>query len=196
MKLPEGYIVFEFKDSLTNAKVKESRDADKLFKDIKKKFFENDKGKHKGITQLLDSVQAIQKGDFFFDNTKNDSFIYPVLVVDNPVYCMRGMHTILDYMMREECTKRGLQSDQIKPLVLMDVATLKLYSDYLNSNGLINTFEQYYLHISLKGSIVKNDPFETLISFTEYMKDKNIGNMHKIFDRLLHEAAPLLRHYY
>lgn len=195
LKVPEGCIVFEYKDALTSAKVKESRNAEKLFADIKRNFFENDKGSHKGVTQLLDSAKAIQEGTFFFDNPETDSVIYPVLVVDNPVYSMRGMHTVLEYMMRDECKRRGLHSETIKPLVLMDVATLKLYSDYLNSNGLTNTFEQYYQHINPNGAKAKNEPFETLISFTEFMKDKEIGNMHKVFDRLLREAAPLLRHY-
>ena len=77
----------------------------------------------------------------------------------------------------------------------MDVATLTLYSDYFNSNGLVNAFEQYYQHINPNGIKAKNEPFEMLISFTEYMKDKEIGNMHKVFDRLIKEAAPLLRHY-
>ena len=181
LKVPEGCIIFEYKDALTSAKVKESRNAEKLFADIRRNFYENDKGSHKGVTQLLDSAKAIQEGAFFFDNLETDSIIYPVLVVDNPVYSMRGM--------------QGLRSETIKPLVLMDVATLKLYSDYLNSNGLTNTFEQYYQHINPNGAKAKNEPFETLISFTEFMKDKEIGNMHKVFDRLLREAAPLLRHY-
>ncbi len=193
LKVAEGCIVIEYKDALTSAKVKESRNAEKLFADIKRHFFENDKGSHKGVTQLLDSAKAIQEGTFFFDNPETDSVIYPVLVVDNPVYSMRGMHTVFEYWMREECKKRGLRSETIKPLILMDVATLKLYSDYLNSNGLVTTFEQYYQHIHPDGVIAKNEPFEMLISFTEFMKDKEIGNMKKVIDRLLLEAAPLLR---
>jgi hypothetical protein len=195
VKVPEGCIVFEYKDSLTSAKVKESRNEEKLFKDIKKKFFENDKGKHKGITQLLDNVEAIQKGSFFFDNVDADAVIYPVLVADNPVYSMRGMHTVLEYMMRDECAKRGLRSENIKPLILTDVATLKLYADYFNKNGMVVTFEQYYQHINPNDANVENEPFEMLISFTEFMKDKDIGSMHIVFDRLLHEAAPVIRHY-
>lgn len=195
IRVPEGCVVFEYKDALTNAKVKEMRDAEKLFAEIRKKFFESDRGSHKGVTQLLDSAKAIQEGSFFFENPTRDAVIYPVLVVDNPVYSMRGMHTVLEYMMREECERRGLRSDLIKPLVLMDVATLKIYADYLNNNGLIKTFEDYYMHLSQSVSEAKNDPYESLISFTEFMKDKNIGNMHKVFDKLLREVKPVLRHY-
>lgn len=195
IRVPEGCIVFEYKDALTNAKVKESRDAEKLFADIKKKFFKNERGSHKGITQLLDSAKAIQEGNFFFDKPSPDSIIYPVLVVDNPVYTMRGMHTLLDYIMREECLKRGMRSDTIKPLVLMDVATLKLYEDYLNSNGLIKTFESYYKHIDPNGAMARMQSFEVLISFTEFMKDKDIGGMGNVFDRIIREAKPVLRHY-
>ena len=176
-------------------KVKESRDAEKLFADIKKKFFENDRGSHKGVTQLLDCAMAIQNGNFFFDNPAGNSVIYPVLVVENPVYSMHGMHTVLEYMMREECSRLGMRSDTIKPLVLVDVATLKLYTDYLNNRGLVQSFEDYYKHIDLKGAIVQKDQFESLISFTDYMKDKDLGNMHNVFDKLIREAKPILRHY-
>ena len=195
IRVPEGCVVFEYKDALTNAKVKESRNADKLFAEIRKKFFENEKGSHKGITQLLDSAKAIQEGTFFFDKPSPDSMVYPVLVVDNPVYTMRGMHTLLEYMMRDECRKRGMRSDTLKPLVLMDVATLKLYSDYLNSNGFVNTFESYYKYVDSNGPVAKGEPFESLISFTEFMKDKDIGSMGKVFDQIIKEAKPVLRHY-
>ena len=195
IRVPEGCIVFEYKDALTNAKVKESRDAEKLFADIKKKFFENEKGSHKGVTQLLDSAKAIQEGSFFFDKTYPDSIVYPVLVVDNPVYTMRGMHTLLDYMMREECTRRGMRSDTIKPLVLMDVATLKLYADYLNTSGLIKAFDTYYKYVDPNGDVVDNHSFEDLVSFTDFMKDKDISHMGNVFDRIIREAKPVLRHY-
>lgn len=195
IRVPEGCIVFEYKDALTKAKVKESRDAEKLFADIKRKFFENEKGSHKGITQLLDSVKAIQESSFFFDKPSPDSIVYPVLVVDNPVYTMRGMHTLLDYMMREECTRRGMRSETLKPLVLMDVATLRLYSECFKSEGVVYYFEKYYMHVDPNGTEAKNDPFEALISFTEFMKDKGISNMGNVFDCIIREAKPVLRQY-
>lgn len=194
IRVPEGCIVFEYKDALTNAKVKESRDAEKLFADIKKKFFENEKGSHKGVTQLLDSAKAIQEGSFFFDKPSPDSIVYPVLVVDNPVYTMRGMHTLLDYMMREECTRRGMRSDTIKPLVLMDVTTLRLYSDYFKRNGIVGTFESYYNHVKTTGPGANEDFIEALISFTEYMKDKDISNMGFVFNHIMREAKSVMRH--
>lgn len=192
IKMPDGCVVIEYKDALTSAKVKESRDSERLFAEIHEKFFENGRGRHKGVSQLLDSAKAIQDGVFFFDDLPMDSVIYPVLVVDNPVYTMRGMHTVLEYLMRDECKRRGIRSDTIRPLVLMDVATLKLYSDYLNQNGIIRAFEDYYQHID-NSSV--SDPFEALISFSDYMKDKEIKNMGKIYDRLIREAKPVLRRY-
>lgn len=195
IRVPEGCIVFEYKDALTNAKVKESRDVERLFADIRKKFFENDKGSHKGVTQLLDSAQAMQEGTFFFDNPDHETAIYPVLVVDNPVYTMKGMRNLLEYMMREECTKRGMRLNNIKPLVVVDVATLKLYADYINANGLIAVFESYYKHVDPQGQKVREDLFETLISFSEFMKSKPIQNMEIVFNRIIREAKPLLQHY-
>ena len=194
IRAPEGCIVFEYKDALTNAKVKESRDVDMLFAEIRKKFFENESGSHKGVTQLLDSAKSIQDGTFFFDKPLHNSAVYPVLVVDNPVYTMRGMRNVLEYMMREECLKRGMCSKTIKPLVIVEVAALKLYADYLNTNGLIAVFENYYKHIDPQGKKVKEDIFETLLSFNEYIKSKPIQNMGLVFDRIMREAKRVLLH--
>lgn len=195
IRAPEGCIVFEYKDALTNAKVKESRDAETLFADIKEKFFVNDRGRHKGITQLLDSAAHIQNESFFFDRPPRDSMIYLVLVVDNPVYTMRGMHTILESMMREECDRRGMQTERIKPIILMDVASLKLYADFLKVHGIINAFEDYYRYTDPNGVVAGNDPFEPLISFTDFLKDNKVRNMGRVFERLLHEAKPILDKY-
>lgn len=195
IRVPEGCIIMEYKDALTNAKVKESRDAEKLFADIKKKFLENDHGRHKGIAQILDSISAIQQGTFFFDKPSESCVVYPVLVVENQVYSMRGMHTFLEHLMRNECERRGLCSELIKPLILTDVATLRLYSDYFNANGLVKTFEDYYQHINPSGTIAEKEPFESLISFTEYMKDKDIGNMRNVYDHIMCEARSVLQKY-
>lgn len=195
IRVPEGCIVFEYKDALTNAKVKESRDVERLFADIRKKFFENDRGSHKGVTQLLDSAKAMQDGTFFFDTPACETAIYPVLVVDNPVYTMKGMRNVLEYMMREECSKRGMRSNNIKPLVVVDVAALKLYADYLNTNGLIEVFEDYYKHVDPQGQKVKDELFESLISFSEFMKSKPVQNKGKVFNRIIREAKPVLQRY-
>ena len=88
-----------------------------------------------------------------------------------------------------------MRSDIIKPLVLLDVATLNLYAEYINSNGLVNTIESYYNHINPYAQKVLNEPFEALISFSEFMKDKDVGNMRHVFNRILHEVEPILRHY-
>ena len=195
IRVPEGCIVFEYKDALTNAKVKESRDVERLFADIRKKFFENEKGSHKGVAQLLDSAKAMQDGTFFFDDPASETTIYPVLVVDNPVYTMKGMRNVLEYMMREECSKRGMHSNNIKQLVVVDVATLKLYADYFNTNGIIAVFESYYRHVDPQGQKVREELFETLVSFSEFMKSKPIQNMGRVFNRIIREAKPVLQHY-
>lgn len=195
IRFPEGCLIFEFKDALTNAKIKESRDAEKLFAEIRKKFFENDEGNNKGVTQILDNVQAIQEKKFFFDSPSESSVIYPILVVDNPVYTMRGMHTVLESMMRNECHKRGLNSEIIKPLILMDVATLRLYSDFLRLHGLIQSFEDYYAYVTPYESTSIDVAFKTLISFSEYLKGNGVEQRDKVFDEIMRIAESTLRGY-
>ena len=105
------------------------------------------------------------------------------------------MRNVLEYMMREECSKRGMRSNNIKPLVVVDVAALKLYADYLNTNGLIEVFEDYYKHVDPQGQKVKDELFESLISFSEFMKSKPVQNIGKVFNRIIREAKPVLQRY-
>ena len=49
------------------------------------------------------NAKAVQKGMFEFDDVHTDILIIPVLVVDNPTYVMKGMHTKMEYMMRDYC---------------------------------------------------------------------------------------------
>ena len=142
-------------------------------------------------TSQLVSAKVIYTFDMFLGRLE----IYPVLVVDNPVYTMKGMRNLLEYMMRKECTNRGIRSNNIKPLVVVDVAALKLYADYINASGLIAVFENYYKHVGPQGQKVREDLFETLISFSEFMKSKPIQNMGIVFNRIIREAKPVLQHY-
>ena len=88
-----------------------------------------------------------------------------------------------------------MRSKNIKPIVLVDVAALKLYADYLNTNGLIEVLEGYYKYVDPQGQKIKEELFESLISFSEFMKSKPIQNMGMVFNRIIREAKPVLQHY-
>ncbi len=186
-------VLFEFKDTLLSAKTKDERDPEKFFAEIRKKFVEKPDGTPKGIGQLIKNVKAIQEGSFIFDDLPSDMTIYPVLVVDNYVYTMRAMRTKLEYLMREYCRENVVNDSFVKPLILVDVATFRLYADYFSSKGFVDVFEEYYRAIQLPTNPNYDDLFNSMISFSDFMKDKQVGNMGQVFDQLIKQVGPYLR---
>lgn len=190
MRLPEGCVLFEFKDALSSAKIKELRNPEEFLKLLQNRFFNMES--HKGVPQIIDNVECIQNGTFFYDNPSKSSLIYPVLVIDNPSFSIRGVRVMLEKMMREECAKRAIDSNKLRPLILMDVATLKIYADYISTNGLVKTFEEYYEYVDESGYIVQKDPFEALVSFSEYLKCIDAKpNINSTINRMMREAESL-----
>ena len=190
MRLPEGCVLFEFKDALSSAKIKELRNPEEFLKLLQNRFFNMES--HKGVPQIIDNVECIQNGTFFYDNPSKSSLIYPVLVIDNPSFSIRGVRVMLEKMMREECAKRAIDSNKLRPLILMDVATLKIYADYISTNGLVKTFEEYYEYVDESGYIVQKDPFEALVSFSEYLKCIDAKpNINSTIKRMMREVESL-----
>lgn len=176
-------ILFELKDTLPSAQIKEKRNADEFFIDLKKKFYESELGKPKAIRQLVTSIKAIQHKKFVFDSIDSAVTIYPVLVVDSIYYTMRGVHTKLEYWMREYCKQEAVNDSLVKPLILMDISTLALYSDSFRDNGFLKYFESYYRDIKWDISNPKSI-FNSLKSFTEYMSENFSMKREGIYKRL------------
>lgn len=193
IRYPNSCILFEFKDTLLSAELKDERDPEKFFKEINKKFVVNQEGRPKGVAQLMNNAKAIQNGSFVFDKVAKDITIYPVLVVDNPVYTIRGMHTKLEYLMRDYCREKGIDTEHIRPLILVDVATFRLYADYFSSLGFPQVFEEYFNSIHIPPRPDYNSAVNSLMSFSEFMKDKMVGNMGMVFNQLLNQARPFFK---
>ena len=190
LRYENSCVIFEFKDTLLSAKLKDEKDPEIFFKEIRKKFLVNQEGSLKGVAQLMSNAKAIQDGRFIFDDVKKDCVVYPILVVDNPVYTIHGMHTKLEYLMRDYCTETGIDGKYIKPLILVDVATLRLYSDLFSKKGFTEVLEEYYDAIKLSVNPSYEEATHSLMSFSEYMKQKKVGDMGKVFNQLLKQAEP------
>ena len=186
-------VLFEFKDTLLSAQLKDERNPEEFYKEIKKKFVVNQDGRPKGVAQLMNNAKAIQDGSFVFDKVAKDIKVYPVLVVDNPVYTIRGMHTKLEYLMRDYCREKSIDGEYIRPLILVDIATFRLYADYFSSVGFPQVFEEYYNAIQMSPRPDYNSAIQSLMSFSEFMKDKKVGNMGMVFNQLLNQARPYFK---
>lgn len=178
-------ILFELKDTLAKAITKEKRNANEFFADLKERFYENKKGSRKAIRQLMDNVRCIQNGTFVFDNIPSDSIVYPVIVVDSTYFTQRGIHTKLEYWMRDYCKSLVIDDTKVKPLILMDISTLRLYCRTLKNKGFVYHFERYYKDIEWASHPNMNTLLNALKSFSEYMAHNPVEDIDTVFNQVM-----------
>lgn len=178
-------ILFELKDTLAKARTKESRNADEFFADLRERFYESRKGARKAIKQLMDNVKAIQDGSFVFDDISSTSIVYPVIVVDSTYYTQRGVHTKLEYWMRDYCKEIGVNEACVKPIVLMDISTLRLYCRTIKEKGFVYHFEQYYKDIEWRLNPTLSVLLNAQKSFSEYMAENPVEDINAVCNQVM-----------
>ena len=140
------------------------------------------------------NVKAIQNGSFIFDSRADkNAFIYPVIVVDSTYYTMRGVSVQLETLMREYCKIEKIDDTRIKPIILMDISTLKLYSSLFRKKGFVEVFEEYYSRINA-GRNWEEIIFNKQMSFSEYLSREPIEDIEAIFANITKGLIKHMRH--
>jgi hypothetical protein len=142
--------LFENKDVLINAKIKEESKFEDLEKEFKKKFL-NDGKKPKGIKQILNDIIALSEGKYTFDSELNIRAIqvYPIIVVQDIMFDCPGFNHLLNSWFVTELDllrSSGMKIPVIKPLVILNIDTLILMSDLLKNDRICleDILNRYY----------------------------------------------------
>lgn len=135
--MPDGYVrmnntifLFEFKDYLFADEIATAGSYDKIKKDIDLKFVFNQKGKPKGIRQLLNQISHLERNCFQFDDfiqkglKRKNMTIYPVIVHTNHIYTMPDVN---DYLSDEFNSNKQAGAFKIKDVVLVDLETIFIF---------------------------------------------------------------------
>lgn len=128
--------LFESKDILTTAEVKESTDFLKIEKLLSDKLY-----KPKGIMQIIANVKKALTNTFGFDNKVNPNtvIIYPILILHNRMFMTAGMNKLLNHWFNDELEKlqqEGFNVSKVRPLVIIDIDTLIFNQDVFISKKL------------------------------------------------------------
>ena len=178
----DSIILFENKDILINGVVKQERDFDKIIFEYKNKLLLKThsngrvlkKAKPEGIGQLVEQIKKIQTENAFWDKeASKESIIYPVLVVGDTKLLPEGLSYLMQNWYEERCTSEKINRNNIRPLVIMSISTILLYSQEFKDNGFEFYFEEYYKSINAKVENLQNPLVYIInlsISFSEYMK--------------------------
>ena len=164
--------LFEHKDVLLNAKIKHSNDYDTIKDELFTKFVENQKGKAKGIKQLLNTIEKILDGQFDnIDNgIKSQKIIYPIIIFQDISFHEQGFNYLLNKEMRQLISKEihVPEGVEIKDLTLIHVNDLIKFQDLFNSKKLkINNCLNEY-HELLNSSNL----FSSVSNFSMYLHEK------------------------
>lgn len=176
-------ILFENKEIMINGEVKQSRDFDKIISEFKNKLLlkthsngkEIKKPKPEGIGQLVEQILKIQSGNAFWDkDVSKESTIYPVLVIGDSKLLPDGLAYLMQKWFDDNCIAKKVNINKTKPLIVMSISTLLLYSKEFKKNGFEYYFERYYKSIENSKRKRTKNPFlditNSTISFSEYMK--------------------------
>lgn len=174
--------VFEFKNIVIASKIKASGDFDKIKDEIFKKLVQNESGKPKGVTQLVNTISQIKNNNFKIGDTDYNSekvIIYPILVHVDYSLLLPGVNMILNTEFRNQLNVIGLNDVTIKDLTLIDLDSLVEFQDLfydgkLTFNHCINNYIQFK----------KKNMFASFNIFLHEQKCNKDREIPKIFDEI------------
>jgi hypothetical protein len=145
--------LIEFKDYLFPGKLVESYSFEKIKEHIDLKFIQNDKGKNKGIYQIVEQLKILTNDRFEFDKfDPRNVIVYPIIVHTNFMYQMPGVN---NYLNREFKAKLNEELPELN-IQVGDLTVIDLESifEFLNQNQIdLKKFEGY---LKRYNNILKN----------------------------------------
>lgn len=195
--------LFESKDILINAVIKNSNNYPRIEEELKKKlYYEERDGRRiqRAILQLINSIRVLLDGGFSLDgmNKPKSLTIYPIIVLYNRQLEILGLNQVVKSWFRHELLKlRELSYDinNVKDVVIMNVDNLILYSDKISNRTirLEDMIDRYNKFTDI--SVVMNRKFNSLdhrdstfrsscITFSEFLRKINKWEKPKIFDEM------------
>jgi hypothetical protein len=138
--------LIEFKDYLFPGKLIEDHSFEKIKEHIDTKFVKNQKGKNKGINQIIAQIKILMGEKFDFDPfTEKNITVYPTLVHTNFTYQMPGINDYLNKEFKKLVEENIGGGIKVKPLVLLDMDTLFefLQVDGMDTKMLADLLDRY-----------------------------------------------------
>jgi hypothetical protein len=114
-----------------------------------------DKIENKAVLQLIHNIENIITKQFSFDThyKVNSLTIYPILILHDHQFNIAGLNVIVNSWFQTELIKlkeRGLPTDKVKPITIIDIDTLLFHQDLLRDRviRLNNIIDEYFRFIT------------------------------------------------
>lgn len=164
-------LVFESKDIRINKEIKASFDFSRYEPAFREKLYYKEKNgqpKPKAVKQLVSNIRLVLEKSLPFDKDYESQAvnIYPVIILHDYQYNVLGLNYLVnDWFNRElrELRKRGLSTDKVRPVTIIDIDTVILFRDELkNETFLLEDMIDNY-HTSIR-------PYENHSTHAEWIK--------------------------
>lgn len=176
--------LFEFKNIYISSEVKNSYDLEVIKAELFKKFVENQQGKPKGITQLINSIESIRKGEFESFDTFDykNVIIYPIIVYVDFSLHLPGVNYILNKEFKNRLEQKGFSHmKNVQNLTLIDLDSFIKFQDLFRSGEIkLNNCLSGYFDILTNN----RDIFDRIASYNLFLH-------HKI-SKIKHESPKML----
>lgn len=124
--------LIEFKDVMLSADAKNSADAEKLFNEFDKKFWENQKGRPKGARQLINAINDIVNNGIKVEEINEKTIeLYPILLYTDFVFGTEGLNKYYKEKMQNEVDKLDLKDYTVHNLTFINLNYFEVMQDYL-----------------------------------------------------------------
>jgi len=198
--------LFESKDILINAEVKESFDFAKQEAEFKKKlYFEDKEGKisNKAVLQLVLNIEKCLGMGFPFDTNykAKNQFIYPIVVLHDHMYKVPGLNYMVNqwYLIELQALRdKGLNIDRVQPLTIIDIDTFIFHQDILRSqkirlDDMIDRYHSYtFLDEKKKYADIedaKQKMYNKSVSFSTFLSNYAIEKGFYIAPKMIMEKG-------
>lgn len=195
-ELCDGYLrdnnkicLIELKDIMLSASVKNSGDQGKLIAELSKKFIANQDNKRKGISQLREVVDDIEKNLISFDSfeTSKSIELFPIIVYTDNTFGAPGINRLLGKRFQEGISLMSLKRVKVHPLTFVNLNFFELREEYLLNKhiDLFEMLEAYHIHVQTLDYQLTT--FEVFGKF--YMQEKKIPDLgtSSTFGKLVNE---------
>ena len=188
MRNGKKIFLFESKDILINAEVKQSSDFKKIDNELSIKLYKNENGKPKAVLQIINNIRKILSKTLEFDSNYNPKnvVIHPVLVLHYRVFNTAGINKWVNFWFQEELEilkNEGFNISNVNPLVMIDIDTLIYNKDVfseriLSLEEVLIDYQNNYINFKGNDKKFRNEDEVTqaiknsYIPFGEYLDNK------------------------
>lgn len=141
--------LFEFKNVYLAADVKHCYDLETIKAELFKKFVENQQGKPKGISQLINSIHSIRNGEFekFDSFDYQNAIIFPIIVYADFSFNLAGVNYMLNNEFKRLLEQKGFQHlKNVRNLTMIDLDSFIKFQDLYRDKRikLNNCLNEYF----------------------------------------------------